>query len=89
MTINAAHLEALNEAAGLIQHELIAAQKAFVKLPNATNWQVCLRAMFTHQQINHAIRSHADVDAAQKHLRIMTGWHAEILRLLEEEDKHG
>jgi hypothetical protein len=59
MTINAAHLEALNEAAGLIQHELIAAQKAFVKLPNATNWQVCLRAMFTHQQINHAIRSHA------------------------------
>ena len=31
----------------------------------------------------------ADVDAAQKHLRIMTGWHAEILRLLEEEDKHG
>lgn len=29
------------------------------------------------------------VDAAQRHLRIMTGWHAEILRLLEEEDKHG
>jgi hypothetical protein len=28
-------------------------------------------------------------DAAQRHLRIMAGWHAEILRLLEEEDKHG
>ena len=28
-------------------------------------------------------------DAVQRHLRIMTGWHAEILRLLEEEDKHG
>jgi hypothetical protein len=28
-------------------------------------------------------------DAAQRHLRIMTGWHAEILRLLEEEDNHG
>lgn len=29
------------------------------------------------------------VEAAQRHLRIMAGWHAEILRLLEEEDKHG
>jgi hypothetical protein len=28
-------------------------------------------------------------DAAQRHLRIMTGWYAEILRLIEEEDKHG
>ena len=58
MTINAAHLQTLNEAAGLIKHELIAAQKAFAKLPNSTNWQVCLRVMFTHQQIDHAIRSH-------------------------------
>jgi len=29
------------------------------------------------------------VNDAQRHLRRMTGWHAEILRLLEEEDKHG
>ena len=57
MTFTAAHLETLNEAAGLIQHELIAAQKAFVKQPNSTNWQVCLRAMFAHQQIGFAIRS--------------------------------
>ena len=28
-------------------------------------------------------------EASQRHLRIMTGWHAEILRLLEEEDRHG
>ena len=50
-------VETLNDAAVKIKHELIAAQKAFVKLPNATNWQVCLRVMFTHQQLEFAIRS--------------------------------
>jgi len=58
MPLNAAHLETLNKAADLIKLELIVAQKAFNKQPNSTNWQVCLRAMFTHQQITHAIRSH-------------------------------
>jgi hypothetical protein len=57
MTFTAAHLETLNEAAGLIKLELIVAQKAFNKQPNSTNWQVCLRAMFAHQQIGFAIRS--------------------------------
>jgi len=50
-------VETLNDAAVKIKHELIAAQKAFVKLPNATNWQVCLRVMFAHQQLEYAIRS--------------------------------
>lgn len=57
MPLNAAHLETLNEAADLIKLELIVAQKAFNKQPNSTNWQVCLRAMFAHQQIGFAIRS--------------------------------
>ena len=58
MTFTAAHLETLNEAAGLIQKELIAAQKAFNKMPTATHWKVCIRAMFTYQQIRYAIGSH-------------------------------
>jgi hypothetical protein len=50
-------LDTLNDAAFKIKHELVAAQKAFVKLPNSTNWQVCLRTMFSHQQLEFAIRS--------------------------------
>jgi hypothetical protein len=57
MPLNTAHLETLNEAADLIKLELVVAQKAFNKQPNSTNWQVCLRAMFAHQQIGFAIRS--------------------------------
>ena len=57
MPLNTAHLETLNEAADLIKLELILAQKAFNKQPNSTNWQVCLRTMFAHQQIGFAIRS--------------------------------
>ena len=58
MTLNTAHLQTLNDAADLIKLELVVAQKAFNKQPNSTNWQVCLRAMFAHQQIGFAIRSH-------------------------------
>jgi hypothetical protein len=59
MTINAATVQALNDAAVVVKDALTAAQKAFTKNPSATNWQVCLRAMFTHQQIAYAIRSHS------------------------------
>jgi len=59
MTINADTVRTLQAAAVVVKNALTAAHKAFVKLPNSTNWQVCLRAMFTHQQIDHAIRSHA------------------------------
>jgi len=59
MTINAATLQTLTEAAGLIKKNLAIAQKAFNKTPNATNWQVCLRTMFAHQQIEWAIRTSA------------------------------
>jgi hypothetical protein len=83
MTFTAAHLETLNEAAGLIKLELIAAQKAFNKLPNSTNWQVCLRAMFSYQQINHAIRSH-NVDreklAVDLHISARGEWQNIICR---------
>ena len=58
MTINAAHLQTLNEAANVIKNDLTAAQKTFAKLPTATHWKVCIRAMFTHQQIGYAIGSH-------------------------------
>lgn len=37
-----------------IKNALTAAQKAFVKNPNAINWDVCIRAMFTHQQLQYA-----------------------------------
>jgi hypothetical protein len=58
MTINADTLRTLQAAAVVVKNALTAAHKAFVKLPSATNWQVCLRAMFTHQQLEYAIRSH-------------------------------
>jgi hypothetical protein len=58
MPLNTAHLQTLNDAADLIKIELVLAQKAFNKLPNSTNWQVCLRVMFAHQQMGFAIRSH-------------------------------
>lgn len=34
--------------------ELKDAQKRFNKHPNAANWQACLRAMLTYQQISYA-----------------------------------
>lgn len=40
---------------------LVNAQKQFNREPNATNWNVCLRAMITHQQLGYALRS-ATVD---------------------------
>ena len=58
MTIAANTLQTLNDAAVKIKNELAAAQKAFTKLPTATHWKVCIRAMFTHQQICYAIGSH-------------------------------
>jgi hypothetical protein len=41
----------------LVKNALTEAHKAFVKNPNATNWDVCVRAMFTHQQLQWAKRS--------------------------------
>ena len=50
------------------------------------------RTLLLRQELAEAERALADAiksgDAAQRHLRIMTGWQAEILRLLEEDDKH-
>ena len=43
---------------------LIHAQKQFNRTPNAVNWNVCLRAMITHQQLEYALRS-AAVDKAK------------------------
>jgi hypothetical protein len=59
MSINANTLTALNMTAAWAKSTLTAAQKDFAKNPNSTNWDVCLRAMFTYQQIGFAIRSSA------------------------------
>lgn len=51
------------------------------------------KTLILRQELEEAERALADAikagNAAERHLRIMTGWQAEILRLLEEEDKHG
>ena len=36
---------------------LVNAQKQFNREPNAVNWNVCVRAMLTHQQLGWALRS--------------------------------
>lgn len=41
----------------LVKNQLTEAHKAFVKNPNGVNWDVCTRAMFTHQQLQWAKRS--------------------------------
>lgn len=81
--MNAAHLQTLNEAARLIKLELIADQKAFNKLPNSTNWQVCLRTMFAHQQMEFAIRSNVvnrEKLAIDLHTSVRSEWHNIICR---------
>lgn len=39
------------------KHHLVHAQKKFNREPNAVNWNVCVRAMLTHQQLGFALRS--------------------------------
>ena len=42
---------------------LVNAQKQFNREPTGTHWNVCLRAMITHQQLGWALRSpHVDKD---------------------------
>lgn len=53
--------DVLKNVAATIKKDLAAAQKAFAKHPNAINWRDCLRLMFTHQQLEFALRS-ASVD---------------------------
>jgi hypothetical protein len=43
---------------------LVNAQKQFNRDPSATNWNVCLRAMMTRQQLDYALRS-STVDRAK------------------------
>lgn len=43
---------------------LVNAQKQFNREPNAVNWNVCVRAMLTHQQLGYALRS-STVDRAK------------------------
>jgi hypothetical protein len=58
MTINADTVRTLQACSVVVKNALNAAQKDFTKLPTATHWKVCIRAMFTHQQICYAIGSH-------------------------------
>lgn len=39
------------------KNTLKAAQSAFNKEPNALNWNLCLKAMYVHQQVKFAVRS--------------------------------
>ena len=41
------------------KNALTRAQRNFNKNPNAMNWNLCLRAMFTYQQIQYAARSNS------------------------------
>ena len=43
---------------------LTTAQRAFSRNPNAVNWNACLRAMLTYQQLEYALRS-STVDKAK------------------------
>jgi hypothetical protein len=53
--------DVLKSAAATIKKDLAAAQRDFAKRPTSDNWRVCLRLMFTHQQIARAIRApHVD-----------------------------
>lgn len=39
------------------KNALTKAQRDFAKNPNGLNWNLCLKAMFTHQQLQFAARS--------------------------------
>lgn len=62
--LTAEQLQALKLTQIWAKSSLTNANKAFTKNPNATNWDVCLRAMFAHQQIDVAVRSRT-VDRAK------------------------
>ena len=46
------------------KNHLVNTQKNFNRNPSATNWNVCLRAMLAHQQLDFALRS-STVDRAK------------------------
>ena len=63
----------------LILAELTLRQKDFAKQPNANNWNRCVEAMLTHQQLEYAIRSkQVDAEALAENLRGRSDWHNAI-----------
>ena len=60
----------------LVLAELKVRQKAFIKSPNANNWNRTLEAMLTHQQLEWAMRSRqVDAQALAEALRGRSDWH--------------
>ena len=60
----------------LILAELTRRQKDFAKQPNANNWNRCVEAMLTHQQLAYAIRSRqVDAEVLAETLRGRSDWH--------------
>jgi hypothetical protein len=60
----------------LILAELTRRQKDFTKQPNANNWNRCVEAMLTHQQLEYAIRSRQiNPQEMAEDLRGRSDWH--------------
>ena len=56
--------------------ELARRQKDFNAQPNANNWNRCVEAMLTHQQLEWAIRSRqVDAVALAEELKGRSDWH--------------
>ena len=60
----------------LILAELTRRQKDFAKQPNSNNWNRCVEAMLTHQQLEYAIRSRQmNPEGMAETLRSRSDWH--------------
>lgn len=56
--------------------ELTRRQKDFAKQPNANNWNRCVEAMLTHQQLEYAARSRqVNAEILAETLRGRSDWH--------------
>jgi hypothetical protein len=56
-TLTQATYERMNDLRTQVRNDLMRVQRMFNKNPNATNWEVCTRAMLVFQQVDWACRS--------------------------------
>lgn len=57
MAIYTDYTKEFNPVSAWIKLTLKDKQAAFAKEPNALNWNLCLKAMYVHQQFKFAVRS--------------------------------
>ena len=57
MAIYTDYTKEFNPVSAWIKLTLKDKQAAFAKEPNALNWNLCLKAMYVHQQVKFAVRS--------------------------------